>query len=460
MEPGSEGVMSIGGIRRELVTPFLFVHAKKERERAMTKLETVTATASLLILLATGAAFAEEAGVSRGEIDAMKNRLEQLEEILNQRVDVIEEKWRAMDRQITDKPRLKKAPGPEIEAKMWFEKLEMGIGGTGILQGSAGASEKNVNDGSMSFDLELTAPIAQHGRAFAHLEAGNGDGVDGDIPTLSGFNDDADDDMNARLTELWYEYYGFGECLRLRGGKVDLTAVFDANEVANDETTQFLSGGFVNNLAVEFPDDNGCGAMLWASPQDFWNIGLGAADADADWGNVFDDIFSILELDFRPTFNERPGNYRVYGWINARDHEDLKNPTRTTENNYGFGLSFDQALVETVSAFARYGWQRGRVSQVEHAWSVGLQCSGQFYGRKDDALGLAYGMAIIGSDYSNVDRTNGINTGNEHHVEAYYNFKAGKYLNISPDIQWIRNPNGDRDNDDVWVFGMRAQLSF
>ena len=398
----------------------------------------------LLILLAAGSVFGEEFGVSREEMDEMKSKLERLE--------------KAVEQQVT--PTSKTEDG-----KRWYEKIDVAVGATGVLQGSSGAKERlspegDVTDGSMSFDLELTIPVAPYGKFYSLFEAGAGDGIDGDIPTLSGFNDDADDDQNLRLTEIWYEHIWLGEHLRFRGGKVDLTTDFDASEVANSETDQFLSSGFVNNLAVEFPDDNGFGAMLWASPHDLLDIGIGVADADADWDNVFNDVFSIVELDFKPKIAERQGNYRIYGWFNGKDHDDLKEPAKTKEDNYGYGVSLDQDITEIVTLFARYGWQMGRVSQVEHAWSAGLQCSGKFYGREDDTLGLAYGMAIIGDDWKDVDRGNGINTGDEHHVELYYNLKVNDHLNISPDIQWVKNPNGDRDNDDVWAFGIRAQLSF
>jgi carbohydrate-selective porin OprB len=188
------------------------------------------------------------------------------------------------------------------------------------------------------------------------------------------------------------------------------------------------------------------------------NISLAVADADADWSDLFNDLFSIAEVNFKPEIAGHPGNYRVYGWFNGSDHEDLLDPTDTDENNYGVGLSFDQEITEILGIFARYGWQRGSVSQVEHAWSAGFQCSGKFYGRENDTFGLAYGMAVIGDDWK--DANSRVNAGDEHHVELYYNIKVNDHLNISPDIQWVNNPNGDRDNDDVWAFGIRAQLSF
>ncbi|MBU1950425.1 MAG: carbohydrate porin [Candidatus Eisenbacteria bacterium] len=355
--------------------------------------------------------------------------------------------------------------GPAFGQAYWSEKIDIAVGATGVLQASSGmkdslSPEGDVTDGSMSFDLELVLPVVQYGKFYSLFETGAGDGIDGDILTLTGFNDDADDDQNSRLTELWYEHIWFGARLRFRGGKVDLTTDFDANEVANCGTDQFLSSGFVNNPAVEFPDDNGFGEMLWVSLCDLWNIGVGVADADADWDNVFENVFSIVELDFKPKIVESQGNFRIYSWFNGKDHERLKDPAKTKEDNYGFGLSFDQEINEVMAQFVRYGWQRGSVSQVEHAWSAGLQCSGKLYGREADAFGLACGMAIIGHDWKDVDQMNGINSSDEHHVELYYRFKVSKQLNLSLDIQRVKNPNSDRENDDVWALGMRVQLFF
>ncbi|MBN2467674.1 MAG: carbohydrate porin [Deltaproteobacteria bacterium] len=396
----------------------------------------------LLILLVAGATFGEESIVSREELDAMKSKLERLEKTVVQKAEPTSEKE------------------DEIQ---WCEKIDIVVGATGILQSSSGAKERlstegDVTDGSLSFDLELTVPVVQYGKFYSHFEAGAGDGIDGDIPTLSGFNDDADDDQNIRLTEIWYEHIWFGERLRFRGGKVDLTTDFDASAVANSEIDQFLSSGFVNNLALEFPDENGFGAMLWASPNDWWSLGIGIADAEGGGDRVFEDLFSMVELDFKPEIGKRRGTYRLYGWFNDKDHEELQDPAETRRGNYGFGLSFDQEITEIMTLFTRYGWQRGSVSQVEHAWSAGLQCFGKFYGREDDTFGLGYGMAIIGDDWKDVDRANGITSGDEHHVELYYNMKVNDNLNISPDIQWVKDPNGDNGNDDVWVFGIRAQL--
>jgi carbohydrate-selective porin OprB len=151
----------------------------------------------------------------------------------------------------------------------WYDAIEFAFGATGIVQGSSNAGSLSEDGDSSaasgSIDLELTAPATEGGFLSLHMESGSGAGLDGKIGTLSGLNDDADDDSNLRLTEAWFEQ-SFADVFRFRIGKIDLTTDFDTNAVANDETAQFLSSGFVNGLATEFPDDNGFGAMLWYSP--------------------------------------------------------------------------------------------------------------------------------------------------------------------------------------------------
>lgn len=354
-------------------------------------------------------------------------------------------------------------PESDEEQTHWYRKLGLTVGATGVLQGSSGVrdslrSNGATSAGSVSFDLELSAPLAENGLFYALLQSGTGSGVDSDLPTFSGFNADADDDSSVRLAEVWYEHGGAGGRWRLRAGKIDLTTDFDTNAVANGETEQFLSGAFVNNLAVEFPDDNGAGAMLWLAPHDKWDLGLGAADADADGGNLSGNLFSMLELSCKPLLRGRPGHYRLYGWLNHKDHEDLSNPAVATASNRGWGVSCDQEIGGDVTLFARAGWQRESVAAVRSAWSLGLQYTGRLWGQEGQALGLAYGVAAPGEAWS---ASTGLSRpGDEHHLELYYNRRVNDHLTITPDLQWVSNPNGDRSNGRLWVLGVRTQLSF
>lgn len=353
---------------------------------------------------------------------------------------------------------------PEI-IKGILETSEILVGVTGVVQSSTGADtnvniEGNVTDGTMSTDLEIITPFNKKSNIYIHFESGGGEGINNEIPTLTGINGDADDDENFRITELWYETLYINEKLRFRFGKVDLTTDFDTNNVANSEIDQFLSTGFVNNSSVEFPDDNGFGAMLWFSQSEKLNIGIGIGDSDADWENVFNNLFSILELDYMIKPGGKTGNYRFYGWINKKDHEKIINPAEKREDAYGFGLSLDQEITESVKIFGRYGRCREDIFQTSDLWSAGIQTDCGAIGRDGDVFGIAYSFAGIGKSWKFKEKFNGIISHDENHIEAYYSHKINENLNISPDFQWIQNPSGIKTSNDIFIFGIRSQLTF
>jgi len=100
--------------------------------------------------------------------------------------------------------------------------------------------------------------------------------------------------------------------------------------------------------------------------------------------------------------------------------------------------------------------QNARVSesQAERHW----------YDRID--MGLTAGGVIQGSsgaDDDGADATGRYELELTHNILSnsalYFHLKVNEYLNVSPDIQWMKNPDGDKDNDDTWARGLRAQLS-
>ena len=102
-----------------------------------------------------------------------------------------------------------------------------------------------------------------------------------------------------------------GEMLTFTMGKLDPVAYYDANEVANDETAQFLADIFVNSIAVEWPDYTP-GLRVAINPNDFIEFNLGILSGDDDWEDLFDDIFGIGEINLKPKFGELKGNYRFH----------------------------------------------------------------------------------------------------------------------------------------------------
>ncbi len=404
------------------------------------------------------------------ELQNLKAKLEQLEQ-----------KVARQDRLLANQQQQVSRQNEKIEAQekinTGLEEIKNALGGieidadiTMIGQGTFDDDDEmgydNGTDASFSFDLEVAKSFSWGGNAAIILEGGNGEGIDGRIDSWSGFNDDNDDDETAHVTEAWYEQSLLNEKLTFTFGKIDLTNYFDASEVTNDETTQFLSTGFVNSLAVEFPD-NGPGARITASPSKLVDISFGWMAVDQDNGDSsWDDIgrgsFAIGEIDFKPVFAELQGNYRFYAWYMNADHEEWDGSDDDEEGS-GFGLSLDQQLIPNLlTVFARAAWQDKDLYEIETHYSAGLQLSGTYWSRNNDIVGLAYGFAKISDEFEDYNHAIGDDDidDDEQHVELYYRLVFNNHFALTADYQWITNPAGNSDADNASVFGLRSQIDF
>lgn len=361
------------------------------------------------------------------------------------------------------------APGeaPEENAptaeKPWLANLEVAVRATGVLQAAPKEdtdTERNATDAPWSFAIEMSTAVSTAETAHISFETGRGAGVDGRLSSISGFNGNAVEEQPFRLYELWLEQRWMRDRARLRAGITDLTYLFDLNAVANCQWEQFMSPGFVNNLGVELPGDTGPAAALWVSPSSHLDLGVGLAEADADLGNVFRHAFQIAEADVKVELGGQPGTYRLYGWRNGLDHASFKDESSVQETGHGVGLSCDQAIGSRVALFGRWAHRNGSVYQTNGNWSAGLQFAGHIVHAIPATCGLAYGVAWIGPDWVQVSKMDGIEAGPERHVEAYTRFELNDHVSLTPDVQWVKDRDGDVSRESIWVMGLRARLSF
>ncbi|MBU1862843.1 MAG: carbohydrate porin [Candidatus Omnitrophica bacterium] len=346
------------------------------------------------------------------------------------------------------------------------EGIEIGFGATGLVQGivnSANGMQGDATDATWTADLELTKEFENCGLAYAHIEMGQGSGLDEDEVTFfSSINRDAGD-TSARLevTELYYEAILLGERLLITAGKLDPTVYLDDNEIANDETSQFLSTAFRNATTVEFPDNN-LGGRMGVQLINGLYLNIGMLEDDGDFEDIGDGLFTFAQLAYTPQFIKRPGTYRIYGWHDTSAHAALKDSGMSKKHNFGVGLSMDQELFDSVIGFGRFGWTDPAVSSIEYAWSSGVQVNGDLWDRKKDYLGIAVGQNIPGDGLKKSGSTNH----KEGQLELYYNYQIYEHLAISPLFQVIWNPNGVAHEDigasdsTVTLLGLRSQLSF
>jgi carbohydrate-selective porin OprB len=373
-----------------------------------------------------------------------------------------------------------------LSPKQLAEGLDLGVGATMIIQGTNNVNDstsdiqKKVSrtDATYSADITIGKEFQEvNGKAFLHLEAGKGAGLEDNLTLYSNVNRDAGDSSdNVQVTEFWYEQAFGKEKGAFTFGKLDPTAYFDNNEVANDETTQFLGRIFRNSPAIEFPD-NTAGIRLAYLPFDWLELGAGLFDGNSDWEKIGDNLFDIGQVALKTNLFNRPGNYRFYGWRNNAYHTKWSDSAKDKESAYGFGLSFDQKVTDTTTLFTRYGWQNPKVYNpeimatgdnlysIEQSWSAGVQFEGKPWGRENDVAAFAIGQVFPSDDYKKAGTSTVSNPSakTEGHIEAYYKIQLNEHLSITPDFQYIWNPFGKDVVDDtggIFIGGMRAQVDF
>ncbi len=353
-----------------------------------------------------------------------------------------------------------------------------------FLQGVVNNAEgmKDKADASYSGDLFLIVPSGPYGNVYLRGDIGQGEGISPLLPpTFSGPNADLhvgeSNEPKFELVEAWYwtsiPYPDIrDQRLELTLGKIDPAALFDANAVANSETSQFIADMFVNNLALEFGGDaNGYGPGLSMGYRftSIYNKGLNVAgriglfEGDGDFKDVLDRPFLIAELDIWRPYYGLNGNYRLYGWTNQNRHTDLLDPSKDDLSNQGFGVSIDQQLSNDITLFARYGMQDEDVSKFDQVLTIGGQIIGNDWRRANDMIGVALGASHVSGKYQEASLTlDGYEAGAdyENYIEAYYRYWANSNLSISPDVQYIINPGGDKEKDNIFVYAIRMQLAF
>ena len=309
-----------------------------------------------------------------------------------------------------------------------------------------------------------------------HIEGGwpDTEGIDEvSVGSTFGVNADAIGNRTMDVVELFYEGPLFGEAVNLMIGKIDFTAVFDSSAYADDETTQFLNGAFVDDPTIPFPDYS-LGAVLTWNLTDSWYVMGGVADAQADgresgFNTTFhkeDYFFYVLETGITPRLRSAKGPlrgaYRAGLWYDPQDKQRFSS-SKTRRDDTGFYLSFDQLSwkenddaedTQGLGFFGRYGWASSKVNEVTNFWIAGIQYQGLIPDRDDDVLALGFAQGIFSNqaaayidDYETV-------------CELYYNAQITSRLAISPSIQYIANPGGDGTTSDAVVLGVRAQISF
>ena len=364
-------------------------------------------------------------------------------------------------------------------------KLNITGGITSILQGTSGiADDQDITDFSYTLDLNFEAVVSPSGKVVIALEAGNGEGVNENIPSLSIPNYDAyvtesGGIVTPSVSQAYFEGSFFDGMLGLKAGKLDVHSCHDDNAYANDETDQFISGLFSRYAGSIFPELDSYyapGMILSISPADMLDVTLAVANGvNSGFEDITEDPYGAGQVNVKPNIFGKEGNYRLYVIYDTRDNYiDIGNPDKIRKNT-AYGISLDQEIIDDIGIFARYGVQDSNVEfwtddgnnvvnpdeisyPVKSAISGGVSLSGSFWGRGDDVVGLAYGVLFNNEDSTYFNAVT--DSGNETHLEVYYKLGFSDHFTLTPDLQLVTNAGGDADTDPITVYGVRAQMNF
>ena len=324
----------------------------------------------------------------------------------------------------------------------------------GVLRFNGGATVsfqnglQNINNKTNSvgsFDIYALTSFGPGTLLFFDLEAIGGNGIDEFVPTFSGLNGDAGSQQDQdgidrlNLVEAWAEFTIFDELFTITAGKIDLTNYFDNNDLANDETLQFLSNSFVNSNALVAPG-NSPGLRFRTSFLKKFYLQFGIVNILNSGSNIFGNIYKIGGLGFRilPE-TDWEANFRVYGY----QHPDA-------DNALGYGISFDETIFGEYKVFARYGKNSEKISdkfEITSAWSAGLSFIKQF-GNKGINLGFAFGETYPNNSLLKTEKL----------IEIYARYQFNKWVYLSPHYQMVWNSLGLDNN--YSVVGVRTHFNF
>lgn len=303
--------------------------------------------------------------------------------------------------------------------------------------------------------------------------------INEEVGALSNPVDDADFDEAIYLDQLWVQQAFWHDRAMLRVGFLEHQNVFDRNAYANNEDRQFSATFFDNNPLVPLP--NSLGAVVWGSPFSWLEIALGVSDPDnkprnAGFHTAFDSFDSLAFVLEATLHTEElsvglalPGSYHFGVFRDGKKRSvfgssDLTTGRpRTSRGHYGAYLSLDQSLYrerdtvdQGLGLFGRAGFGDEDVNRIDWFASLGFQYRGLVPGRDADVLGIAGYRAWLSDQYSEarrgaLDRETGI--------EIYYQWAALPWLAVTPHLQYIASPGGDRNVTDAIVALLRLRFT-
>jgi len=260
-------------------------------------------------------------------------------------------------------------------------------------------------------------------------------------------------DAGTILTNLYWHQSLADNRLAYIVGIVDVTDYVGVYGLVNP-WTDFLNLAFSTDPTTPAPDQGFGAAVRW-NPGEHTYILAGLADANGnprDSGESVNAFFSDREYfkhieagwfgDWETRFEE---NIHLTLW-----HADERTEA-SVPDGWGVQFSFNRRFDTHWLPFLRLGYGEGGGAPLERSLSAGFAYDGL---SDDTVLGLGLNWGQPNGDLF------GAATDDQYTLEAYVRLQVLPRLAITPDIQLIKNPVSNPEDDLIWVAGLRARVSF
>ncbi len=202
------------------------------------------------------------------------------------------------------------------------------------------------------------------------------------------------------------------------------------------------------------PDDGILALSAGHMLTDNYYVVAGIADANGQSDDIFDgfntlfdesEFFTTLEIGWTASQEQiYTDNIHITLWDFG---ENTRHSNAAGEGGKGINFSASYFATEQLMPFIRGGFSEGDVALYDTSISVGFGCFG--LGKPTNNLGFAINYAETNNEAFGGDE--------QWTTELYYNMQFGDHLQITPDIQYIKDPAFSGESS-AWVFGVRARV--
>jgi hypothetical protein len=285
--------------------------------------------------------------------------------------------------------------------------------------------------------------------------------------------------------------------IELKLGRFAIGDDFDKNRYANDTRQQFMNWDFINAAAYDYAADTRgyTDGFVAALVQPHWTLRYGIYQMPQQAnGQALTAISQASGQQVQLSLHPQGAGGAVLRLLMYRNKAAMGSyaqalaiaaATGTTpeivandrvgRHKHGYVINTELPLADAgaTGLFARWAWNDGAnesfaYTEADRALSVGGQISGVYWGRSHDRLGIALGIDGLSAPHRDYLAAGGcgfmlcdgaLDDGHERVIETYYRLQLGRYLQVSPDLQWVANPGYNRARGPARVIGVRMHVA-